>query len=134
MLIFISILRNLLRKFYIIFKQALAKNGEYIGARYIKVEVSKGKNMEKSKNTFNLGQRKADSESIPPNCTTIFIKNLAYDITEEEIGQMFKPCGIISSIRLVYNSLLKHFKGYLLIISLGSVILNLLIVMVLKKL
>jgi RNA recognition motif-containing protein len=70
-----------------------------------------------------LVQRQADSEAVPPSCTTIFIKNLAYDITEEEIGHFFKPCGIISSIRLVYNSVYKHFKGYVLI-NIDSVMFN----------
>ena len=75
------------------------------------MERSKGRNKEKCIINIIIVQRKADSEAVPPSCNTIFLKNLAYDITEEEIGHFFKPCGIISSIRLVYNSVYKHFKG-----------------------
>jgi len=56
--------------------------------------------------------RKADTNEVPENCNTIFIRNLPYDSTEEEVGNIFKPCGEISSIRFVYNSNLNHFKGF----------------------
>jgi nucleolin len=59
-----------------------------------------------------LDQRKADEQEIPQGCTTVFVKNLPYDITEEELGQKFKPCGEIKSIRFVYNTSHNHFKGY----------------------
>ena len=61
-----------------------------------------------------LDKRKADEMEVPEECTTIFVRNLPYDSTEEEIGNVFKPCGEISSIRLVYNHHLNHFKGYYL--------------------
>ncbi len=56
--------------------------------------------------------RKADTMDVPDGCTTIFVRNLAYDVTEEEVGNMFKPCGDISGIRFVYNSHAGHFKGF----------------------
>lgn len=43
---------------------------------------------------------------------TIFIKNLPYEITEDEVGDFFRPCGSVDNVRLVYNSFKKHFKGY----------------------
>ena len=79
-------------------------NGTYIGQRYLKVEFSKGEKDEKA-------SRKADSQEIPDGCKTIFIKNLPYDITEQELGDKFTNCGEIKSIRFVYNSLHHHFKG-----------------------
>ena len=48
---------------------------------------------------------------IPSNCKTIFVRNLPYDVTEAEIGDKFKPCGEIKSIRMVYNSINRNFKG-----------------------
>ena len=48
---------------------------------------------------------------VPDECKTVFVRNLPYDITEEEIGNKFKPCGEIQSIRLVYNPQHNHFKG-----------------------
>ena len=80
-------------------------NGTYIGQRYLKVEFSKGEK-EEEKST-----RKADSQETPDGCKTIFIKNLPYDITEQELGDKFTNCGEIESIRFVYNSQHHHFKG-----------------------
>ncbi len=60
---------------------------------------------------FFLDARKADSNEIPDGCDTIFIKNLPYDLTEDELGDKFKPCGDIRSIRFVYNPVQNHFKG-----------------------
>ncbi len=49
---------------------------------------------------------------VPDNCLTVFVRNLPYDSTEEEVGNIFKPCGEISSIRFVFNYQLNHFKGF----------------------
>lgn len=43
---------------------------------------------------------------------TIFVKNLPYDTTEQEVNDYFLKCGAIQSVRLVYNSLHNHFKGF----------------------
>ena len=43
---------------------------------------------------------------------TVFIKNLPYDITEDEVGDLFRHCGAIDNVRLVYHPFHKHFKGY----------------------
>ena len=83
--------------------KALLKNKTYIGERYITVEVSKGE---------NITERKVDSSEVPEDCKTILIKNLPYDISEEQLANKFKPCGDIKSIRMVYHSKLNHFKGF----------------------
>ncbi len=48
---------------------------------------------------------------VPDNCNTIYVRNLPYDVSEEEVGDKFKPCGDIQSIRFVYNTSHSHFKG-----------------------
>jgi len=80
-------------------------NGHYLGQRYLKVEFSKGEKKEE------INSRKADFHDVPDGCKTIFIKNLPYDITEQELGDKFTNCGEINSIRFVYNSQHHHFKG-----------------------
>lgn len=45
-------------------------------------------------------------------CKTIFVKNLPYDCTKDEIGEFFSSCGIVTDIRMVYNWANKHFKGF----------------------
>jgi RNA-binding proteins (RRM domain) len=41
------------------------------------------------------------------------VKNLPYDITEDEVGDFFRSCGQINNVRFVYNQTKSHFKGYL---------------------
>lgn len=48
---------------------------------------------------------------VPSNCKTIFVRNLPYDVSEDDIGDKFKPCGDIRSIRMVYNPANNNFKG-----------------------
>ena len=40
------------------------------------------------------------------------MKNLPYKIEEEEIREEFGPCGIITDVRMVFNSTTKMFKGF----------------------
>ena len=81
-------------------------DGTYLGSRYLKIELSKGENNEEKANS-----RKADTMEIPDGCKNIFIKNLSYDLTEQELGDKFTNCGEIKSIRFVYHSKHNHFKG-----------------------
>ena len=42
---------------------------------------------------------------------TVFVKNLPYSTNEDEVGDFFAKAGEVKSVRLVYNSVKKHFKG-----------------------
>lgn len=50
--------------------------------------------------------------SVPVGCKVLFIKNLPYDIQEEEIRTEFSSCGIITDVRMVYNTATQNFKGF----------------------
>lgn len=54
--------------------------------------------------------RRANPANIK-SCT-IFVKNLPYNTNEDEVGDYFSSCGEVSSVRLVYNSVHNHFKGF----------------------
>lgn len=62
--------------------------------------------------SYFLAERKIDTMEIPEGCKSIIVKNLTYDVTEDEVGDKFRPCGDIKSIRFVYNSKFHHFKGF----------------------
>ena len=49
---------------------------------------------------------------MPADCTTIFVKGLPYDFTEDNIGDRFRKFGEILAIRLAYNWQTKQFKGF----------------------
>lgn len=52
---------------------------------------------------------------IKEGVRTIFVNNLPYGISEQEIGDYFRVCGKIENIRMVYNSSKGHFKGWALL-------------------
>lgn len=87
-------------------EKALELDHYQLGKRYLTVQLAKHSNTQSSPND------KSKQDDVPSGCLTAFVKNLAYDITEEEVGNKFRSCGKIKRIRFVYNSQLKHFKGF----------------------
>jgi RNA recognition motif-containing protein len=95
-------------KTYANLTQAIKRDGEFLDRRYLKVELARGgKPSESRPISLELNAAADGSES-----KTIFVKNLPYDTNEEEVNEYFMRCGQVESVRLVYNSLHKHFKGF----------------------
>lgn len=61
---------------------------------------------------YNSKQKITKSSDVPPGCKTIFIRNLPYDATEDEVGNHFRRYGRIEQIRFAYNYANKKFKGF----------------------
>ncbi|KAM3142586.1 hypothetical protein pb186bvf_005245 [Paramecium bursaria] len=81
-------------------EKALLKDRHQLGGRYIEVKVAQGQQIKKT------------NEIPPDDCTTIFVKNLPYDLNAEQIGDAFRPCGKIENVRMVYNHQSGNFKGF----------------------
>jgi len=86
--------------------KALELNNHRIRNRYMEISLS---NM---RNNSNREQEKIDPDDIPLDCTTAFVKNLAYTVTEKEIEEKFKTCGEINQIRYVCEPQTNKFKGF----------------------
>jgi RNA recognition motif-containing protein len=80
-------------------------DGFELRGRYIEVKEPRGR----KRNTNDLRSLKM---KIKEGVRTIFVNNLPYNISEQEIGDYFRVCGKIENIRMVYNSSKGHFKGY----------------------
>jgi len=72
--------------------KALELDGSYMMKRYIKVARPL---------TPRILQQ-ADSSKVarPPGCRTVFVKNLPYDASEEEVSSAFMVCGQVVGVRL----------------------------------
>ena len=92
--------------------KAIQLNNYTIGKRYITVEMAKMNREELNDEIKIKKYNKINQSKVPINCVTAFIKNLPYEITEKEVGDKFRSCGKIKSIRFVYNSKNKKFKGF----------------------
>ena len=79
-------------------------DGFELRGRYIEVKEPRGRR----KNNVDFRNLKM---KIKEGVKTIFVNNLPYNISEQEIGDYFRVCGKIENIRMVYNSSQGHFKG-----------------------
>lgn len=48
----------------------------------------------------------------PADCKTAFVKNFPYDFNEDKLGDLFRFCGEIENVRIVYNYVTKNSKGF----------------------
>uniref|UniRef100_K3WDJ4 Uncharacterized protein n=1 Tax=Globisporangium ultimum (strain ATCC 200006 / CBS 805.95 / DAOM BR144) TaxID=431595 RepID=K3WDJ4_GLOUD len=48
----------------------------------------------------------------PEGCTTIYVGNLAYDITEDVLRKVFEKCGTVKAIRFAEHIQTKEFRGF----------------------
>jgi nucleolin len=84
--------------------KALDRSGEYLGDRYLTIErpmnprqldvpssSGAGGAADSSK-----GGSKVEEKVKPPGCRSIFLKNLPYDVTEEELTETFRVYGPIT--------------------------------------
>jgi nucleolin len=81
--------------------KALAKNRERMMGRYLDIKIA---NRKRNGGDFDISEK-------PPNCKTIFIKNLPYDTNEKEVFSAFQFCGKISHVRLVKWQHTNKLKG-----------------------
>ncbi|DAZ96438.1 TPA: hypothetical protein N0F65_006484, partial [Lagenidium giganteum] len=49
---------------------------------------------------------------LPEGCATIYVGNLAYDITEEVLRKVFDKCGAIKAVRFAEHIQTKEFRGF----------------------
>lgn len=89
--------------------KALDLSGEYIQDRYITVD----KPMVPRAISETMGTTlDSSTKTKPPGCKTIFIKNLPYEVTEQEIREKFMVYGPIMKIRLAVWNHTNNLKGF----------------------
>lgn len=59
-----------------------------------------------------MARARTDVSSQPPGCKTLFVKNLPYNVTEEEVRQAFMVFGKIASVRLAVWGHTQKLKGF----------------------
>jgi nucleolin len=85
-------------------------NGLKIQGRYLAISVANGKN--KGSSATTTGQGISSSSTVPDNCTILFVKNLPYETTEEEVKVCFEKYGKVESVRLARWNHTENLKGF----------------------
>ena len=86
--------------------KSLEMNNHRMGRRYMEISLYNMRNT----TTREIGR--LDPDDIPLDCTTAFVKNLPYNVTEDMVREKFKPCGEINQLRFVYEPNRTKFKGF----------------------
>ena len=86
--------------------KSLEMNNHRMGRRYMEISLYNMRNT----TTKEIGR--LDPDDIPLDCTTAFVKNLPYNVTEDMVREKFKPCGEINQLRFVYEPNRTKFKGF----------------------
>jgi nucleolin len=89
--------------------KAVSLSGEFLQKRYLKIEPAKAP---KAPNT----QRFDNDPFAPPpkDCKTIYVHNLPYQATEDDISKVFETFGTIveGGVRIARNSVSRQSKGF----------------------
>lgn len=72
--------------------------------RYVKVERPQAPRA--------LQQKTGADVLRPAGCRTVFVKNLPYEITEDDIIEVFRVCGPVSNVRLAVWGHTNQLKGF----------------------
>ena len=94
------------------YNKALGLNRKYMGKRYLSIQPAKS-------STGSRSGRSIEDPSIecPDGCVTIFVNNLPYEATEDQIAAVFSKHAPNSSIaedgvRIARNSMTRQSKGF----------------------
>ena len=71
-----------------------------------------GKDVTRSGRKPKTGTRTARTETKPVETNRLYVGNLSYDATEDDLEDLFKGAGSVSSIEIVYNRNTHRSKGY----------------------
>jgi nucleolin len=85
--------------------KGLVLSGATMMGRFLNIQQAKLKGQARS-------QTRSAVPEHPAGCRTVFIKNLPYDVTEEEVREAVMVCGKIKEVRLAYWRHTGRQKGF----------------------
>jgi len=91
--------------------KALDKNGMTLDGRALGIRENKGRAQRAERSTPSSRSTNGLS-SKPHGCTTIYVGNLPWATTEEDLFKLFSDCGEIKSRRIVRQSWTKRSRGF----------------------
>jgi nucleolin len=88
--------------------KALEKDGATFGTRWLKVKYNEAN----GGGMVEGGGFKFTPSKKPEGCTTVFVGNLSYYASEEELRELFGKCGEITDVRLAKDKETGELKGF----------------------
>jgi nucleolin len=93
------------------YDKALPLSGKYLQKRYLTIQPA---NAPKNGSSDALATQTNPDDPPPNDCRTLFVHNLPYGATEEEILKVFEKYGDIENdgVRIARNSVTRQSKGF----------------------
>jgi nucleolin len=82
-------------------------DGSYLKKRYIKIDTPKV-----PKVLLGAASSSQQGKERPVGCKQVFVKNIPYDCTEEDVRDVFKVCGPIEDVRMARWGHTDQLKGF----------------------
>mmetsp|Transcript_94279 Transcript_94279/g.271662 ORF Transcript_94279/g.271662 Transcript_94279/m.271662 type:complete len:286 (+) Transcript_94279:59-916(+) len=92
------------------YDKAIKLSGRHLGKRYLTIQAAQTPRTNGSSSSLQ-----ATRGPPPPDCRTLFVGNLPYDATEEDIARCFDSYGVTiteQSVRIARNSVTRQSKGF----------------------
>ena len=80
------------------YEEGLKLTGKNLGARYLELKPAAGRQP-----IATQDESRKIADTMPEDCKTIYVKNLPYEMKEDDIGDRFRPFGEIKEIRIGKN-------------------------------
>lgn len=92
------------------YNKALKLSGKYLQKRYLTIQPANAPKHGGGGRSFT----RSSEEPPPKDCLTLFVNNLPYAATEEEIARVFEKYGKIAEdgVRIARNSVTRQSKGF----------------------
>ena len=86
--------------------KAVAMDGQELQGRWIKVKEADGN--EKNKAPGRFGEQRPR----PEGCVSLFMGNLSWEVSEDEVRGLFADCGEVTQVRFATDRETGDFKGF----------------------
>ncbi len=70
------------------------------------------KNSQNSRSNSSGGERRAKPEKVEVNSPRLYVGNLSYDSTNEDLEELFSEAGTVHSVDIIFNRHSGRSKGY----------------------
>jgi len=94
------------------YDKALKLSGQNLGKRYLTIQAA---NTQRNNTPSGTHRQDTSKTPPPPDCRTLFVNNLSYQASEDDILQAVQKLGVTipdDGVRIARNSVTRHSKGF----------------------
>ena len=97
------------------YEKALKLSGQNLGKRYLTIQAANTPRNQMAGGSLQQQQQQQPKDPPPSDCRTLFVNNLSYQASEDDISQAVKKLGVTipeDGVRIARNSVTRQSKGF----------------------